>query len=271
VPAIDISRLQNQTDRLVSLLSDAPNFRRELHEILGFYHRYSHRLSKDAIPKSFMRMYNLSIQVVRQIEIALKKPAQANPEQVFSLVDELWQDDHFEARDLATFLLGQVPVVHADRITATILNWLEQPLDRAVVNSIFTKANATLKVADPKGWSMFVEKLLSSPQQKIRNYALFALWQELDDLPMTKLPAVFNLIRPFLQSSEPYFSDNIQRIVSKLAKLSPNETVYFIKQILADTDGKKIESQARSFLNSFPEENRASLLLAIKTHQGRTL
>ena len=270
MPAIDISRLQGQIDYLISLMGEPQAFSRELHSVLGFYHRYSHRLSKDAIPKSFMRMYDLPNHVVKQIEIGLRKPAQAHPEQALDLVEVLWQDDHFEARELATYLLGQVPVSFSDRVIAKILEWLEQPLDRAIVNAIFTKSNFTIKSTDPNAWFAVIIRLIENPQPKVQNYGLFAIWQELDNIPMSKLPTVFNSIRPFLQGSETQFSDNLQRIVHKLAALSPYETVYFLKQILSDTEGEKIESQMRLFVNSFPEESRFSLLSAIKAHRDRT-
>lgn len=270
MPAIDISRLQNQIDHLVSLIGDAQGFRRELHAILGFYHRYSHRPSKDAVPKSFMRMYDLPDPVTKQIEIGLRKPAQANPEQVFEVVEALWQDDHFEARELAAYLLGQIPVSYSDRVISQILAWLEQPLDRAVVYAIFTKSSVVLKATDPNAWSAVIARLIENPLPKIQNYGLYGLWQELDDLPMTALPSVFSTIRPFLQGSDPRFSDNLQRIVQKLAALSPFETVYFLKQVLSDTEGGKVESQMRTFLNAFPEENRASLMASIKAHRDRS-
>ena len=192
------------------------------------------------------------------------------PEQVFDLVEILWQDDHFEARDLATYLLGQVPIAYSDRVIGKILEWLEQPLDRAVVNAIFTKSNFTIKSSNSAAWFTVVYKLLENPLPKIQNYGLFGLWQELDNLPMTKLPTVFNSIRPFLQGSDLRFSDNLERIVHKLAALSPFETVYFLKQVLSDTEGVKIESQIRTYLSSFPEENRASLISAVKAHHERT-
>lgn len=270
MPAIDISRLKNQIDQLVSLMGDAQAFRRELHAILGFYHRYSHRPVKDTIPKSFMRMYDLPDPVTREIEISLRKPAQANPGQVFELVEILWQDDHFEARELAAYLLGQIPADYSEQVILQILAWLQQPLDRAVVHAIFTKSSISVKSANPKAWSALINDLIESPLPKLQNYGLYGLWQELDSLQLSNLPKVFSTIRPFLQGSDSRFSDNLQRIVQKLATLSPFETVYFLKQVLSDTDGVKVESHMRSFLNIFPEENRASLLASIKVHRERT-
>lgn len=270
MPAIDISRLKNQIDHLVSLMGEPQAFSRELHSVLGFYHRYSHRAAKDTVPKSFMRIYDLPDPVVRQIEIGLRKPAQTNPEQVFELVEALWQDDHFEARELAAFLLGQIPVAYSARVISKILAWLDQPLDRAVIHAIFTKSSVTLKADDPLAWSSVIAKLIENSHPKIQNFGLYGLWHELGSLQLANLPKVFSTIRPFLQNSNPIFSDNLQRIVQKLVVLSPFETVYFLKQVLSDTEGGRVESQMRTFLNAFPEENRASLLASIKAHRDRT-
>lgn len=269
MPAINISRLENQISNLAGLISDPAAFRQELHAVLGFYHRYAHRPAKDAVPKSFMRIYDLPDQVIKQIELGLRKTAQSHPNQVFELISELWQDDHFEARDMAAFLLGQVPIEFADRVKQQILDWLSQSLDRAVIEAIFTKSTQTIRRQTPADWRDFIRKLLEGPNPRLQNYALHALALSSDILELSAIPAVFNQIRPFLQSNDPRFDDNLRKIIAVLAEISPNETVYFLKELLSDTEGTHIESQVRTYLNAFPEEIRASLVEALKNHRRR--
>lgn len=269
MPAIDISRLQSQISNLAGLISDPSAFRKELHAVLSFYHRYAHRPAKDTVPKSFMRAYNLPDQVIKQIELGLRKTAQSHPNQVFVLICELWQDDHFEARDIAAFLLGQVPIEFADRVKQQIFDWLSQPLDRAVIEAIFTKSSQTICQQTPADWRDFIRKLLEDANPRLQNYALHAFAAGFDTLELSAIPAVFNQIRPFLQSNDPRFDDNLRKIVTVLAKISPNETVYFLKEVLSDTAGAHIESKVRTCLNAFPEEIRASLVEALKNHRRR--
>lgn len=268
MPAIEISRLQNQTEQLVSLIGDPQAFRSELHEILSFYHRYSHRPAENSVQKSFMRMYDLPSQVTRQIEVALRKPANAMPEEVLALVDVLWLDDHFEARDVAAFLLGQVPLAYSDQVLSKILAWVGTPLDRAVVSSIFTKADATIRAKDDRLWLSFLYGLISNPNPKISNFGLYGLSLVVQQLPLTQIPSLFNMIRPLFQDGNRTYTDSWQRIIHELIKINPGETVYFLKQVLSDTQGKEIERTMRSFLNLLPEENRSSLQTAIKYHQA---
>ena len=62
--AIDLTRLDQQITLLASLYQDPAAFQEEFHRILSFYHRYSHRKQKDAVPKSFMQHYDLPEKVL---------------------------------------------------------------------------------------------------------------------------------------------------------------------------------------------------------------
>jgi len=71
MPAIDLTRLRKQIEGLKEVYSQPVEFRQRLHETLQFYHRYAHRQHKDAVPVSFMRMYDLPEQILPQIAYGL--------------------------------------------------------------------------------------------------------------------------------------------------------------------------------------------------------
>ncbi|NMC16144.1 MAG: hypothetical protein GYA40_05835, partial [Chloroflexi bacterium] len=107
--AIDLTRLQKQIGELVSLLSEPTAFIKTLHEILDFYERRAYRPSRELVPKTFMRSYNLPAQVLPLIEIGLKESASLHPAEALALAQALWQDPYYEARELAALVLGQLP------------------------------------------------------------------------------------------------------------------------------------------------------------------
>lgn len=268
--AIDLTRLKKQIEVLRVDFSDPAVFRARLHETLQFYHRHAYRQHKDAVPVSFMLLYDLPEQVLAQIAHGLNLRARQDTHETLAVVDELWLDDHFEARDLASHLLGQIPLTAKDEVYSRLERWLAAPLDRAVVNSLFCKANQHLLSEDSENWSQFLNKLLGSSDERLQNSGLSGLAYLVEQSHSNQLPKFYRWIRPFLQSDQTSIQPNLSRVVGALARRSPAETTYFLKEVLADTDGSAIESRVRSYLPFFDEEAAKGLMTSIRRHQQRT-
>jgi len=268
--AIDLTRLTKQTEALKEVYSNPSEFRSKLHETLQFYHRYAHRQQKDAVPISFMLVYDLPEQILPQIAQGLNLKARQDDRETLAVVDELWKDDHFEARDLATHLLGQLPLTAEAEVFARLERWLSVPIDRAVVTCIFTKANQRLRSEDPEGWVQFIDSLLASPEQRLQNQGLYGLSRLVEESQSDQLPHFFRLVRPFLQNDNSLIQPNLSRVIAALARCSPAETAYLLKEVLSDTDGSEIESRIRAYLPYFSDEICEGLQSSLHLHQKRT-
>ena len=268
--AIDLTRLNKQIDALKQVFSQPAEFRRQFHEILQFYHRYAHRQHKDAVPVSFMRVYDLPDQILPQIANGLSLKARQDPNETLAVVDELWQDEHFEARDLATHLLGQIPLTLKIEVFERIRQWSSAPLDRAVVRALFVKGSQRLRSEDPTRWTKFVGDLLNSPVERLQNHGLYALSLLIEQAHSDLFPQFFRWIRPFLQSDQHMIEANLHQVMTALAHRSPSETAYVLKEVLSDTDGTGIERRVRSYLPYFDEQLSEGLQSSIRLHQKRT-
>lgn len=268
--AIDLTRLNKQIEGLKEVFGQPVEFRRQFHEILQFYHRYAHRKHKDAVPVSFMAVYDLPEQILPQIANGLSLKARQDANETLAVVDELWKDDHFEARDLAAYLLGQVPLTASKEIYDRIRQWSSAPMDRAVVNAIFSKGSQRLRSEDPEGWTNFIGNLLADPIERTQNHGLYALSLLVEQSHSDQLPRFFRWIRPFIQSDQSLIQPNLSQVIAALAFRSPTETAYVLKEVMSDTDGSAIEGRVRSYLQYFDEEISQSLLTSIRMHQRRT-
>lgn len=268
--AIDLTRLNRQIEGLKEVFGQPEEFRKLFHETLQFYHRYAHRQHKDAVPVSFMRVYDLPDQVLPQLANGLSLKARQDANETLAVVDKLWTDDHFEARDLAAHLLGQVPLSAKANVFERINRWSSAPMDRAVVNSVFSKGSQRLRSEDPEGWVEFVGSLLASPIERTQNHGLFALSLLAEQSHSDQLPRFFRWIRPFLQSDQSLIQPNLGQVIAALARRSPTETAYVLKEVLSDTDGTSIEGRVRSYLPFFDEQVSQGLQASIRLHQKRT-
>jgi len=268
--AIDLTRLNKQIEALKQVFSQPAEFRHQFHEILQFYHRYAHRQHKDAVPVSFMRVYDLPDQILPQIANGLSLKARQDANETLAVVDELWQDEHFEARDLAAHLLGQVPLTAKIEVFERIRQWSSVPLDRAVVKALFVKGSQRLRSEDPSGWTKFVGDMLNSPVERLQNHGLYALSLLIEQAHSDLFPQFFRWIRPLLQSDQSLIELNLDRVIAALAHRSPSETTYVLKEVLSDTDGTGIERRVRSYLPYFDEQLSEGLQASVRMHQKRT-
>ena len=264
--AINLSRLAKQLEELRECFDDPEKFLASLHRFFSFYHQYSHRKHHDTIPESFMRQYDLPMQIVPQLELSLRQTVIKEVAQSYALVDVLWQDNFFESRDLACYILGHLPEAENERVLFQVKEWLSQPLDRAVVASIFDKACQGILNDSPLLFRDLVKELLESPEVWRKRQGLFALSLYLPKAESKDLPTVYSMIRPFISQSDLQLQSRLAELVHSLAKQSPGEVVYLLKEVLADTEGAEIEQRLRSYLGFFDEAYAESIHLAIKNH-----
>lgn len=262
--AIDLTKLDQQIRELLESAEDPLVFQRKFHSILEFYHRYSHRKQKDAMPISFMRHYELPGKVLPYIQGQLRPLAHTDPENALKIVQQLWQDDYFEARDTAASLLGQIPVDYNEKVLGLIVQWINMPLDQAVVESVFTKTNKTILEKAPQEWKNLIEKLLHGKGIQEKRMGLNALARLIPTSPSDDLPEIFSWVRTFLTDPDQTLDANLRSVVAALTNRSSNETAYLLREVLADSSDLHVGRRTRHYLEFFDEPAQKRLLDAIK-------
>jgi hypothetical protein len=262
--AIDLTRLDQQIDYLARLYQEPAAFQEEFHKILSFYHRYSHRKQKDAVPKSFMRNYDLPEKVLSHLEARLKSLALIQPEETLKLIDQLWSDNYYEARELATYLAGYIPISYSDSLLELIYTWLQQSLDQAVNDAIIKNASRTLLQAAPEKWKDLINRLLFSAELQRQKMGLLALARLIPSSLMDELPAFFSWIREFLLRPDSNLDKFLLPVIEALAQRSQQETAYLLREVLADSNEAWVGRRIRHYLDFFDEPSKSRILTAIK-------
>lgn len=262
--AIDLTRLDQQIDHLATLYQDPAAFQEEFHTILSFYHRYSHRKQKDAVPKSFMRNYDLPEKVLAHTEARLKPLSIVHPDEVLKLIDQFWTDTFYEAREFATSLTGNLPISYSESVLELVYNWLQQPLDQAVIDAIIANASRTILQKAPEKWKDLINRLLFSSRQQSQKVGLLALARLIPSSAMDELPIFFGWIRGFLLSPDPMLDKYIQPVIEALALKSQQESAYLLREVLADSNDARVGRRIRHFLDFFDEPSKTRILTAIK-------
>ncbi len=267
MPSIDLTRLNQQVEDLARVFPDPAAFIKAFHDLLGFYHRYAHRRQKDAIPFTFLPAYDLPPQLMPQLELYLRPTATRDPSTTLGLVDALWQQDHYEDRELAAFLLGQLSGPNENAVYARLGEWIKQPQDRALLAALLTKAGQASRAANPQGWKQFLLSLLENPGHHSKAAGLLGLADWVPLASSDDYPVILTRMRLFLQDPGELLQDQLERLVAGLAKRNPKETAYLLKEVLSDTPGPAIEQRIRGYLQYFPESNAESIQASLRAHR----
>ena len=138
------------------------------------------------------------------------------------------------------------------------------PLDRAVVESVFTKTNKTILEKAPQEWKNLIEKLLHGKGIQEKRMGLNALARLIPTSPSDDLPEIFSWVRTFLIDPDQTLDANLRSVVAALTNRSSNETAYLLREVLADSSDLHVGRRTRLYLEFFDEPAQKRLLDAIK-------
>jgi hypothetical protein len=97
---------------------------------------------------------------------------------------------------------------------------------------------------------------------------LHALLPLIRDPDYQNLPPVFGSISPLLQSAPGAIQVELIEVISALARRTPKETVYYLRQVLTVAQGTGATRLIRKALPAFDAEGQASLKSALQMRPG---
>lgn len=257
MPAIDLARLKKQTAQLADLFDQPSAFLREVREILEFYVNRTLR-SQSVAPSSVLPTYRTPSVVLRQIETELGPIAEKRPIQALELADALWDEGWLETRLLAAFLLGRLPP-QEERLLARLTAWTQAVRDPSVRSALLTTSLTRLRQETPDLFLVLVKEWLHPARQRMWSNGVQALVPLISSPAFDNLPPVFEVVEPILKASPATLQFDLQELITALFEASPDETTYFIQQILKATKSSLPAVTLRRMSPELPQELQASL------------
>jgi hypothetical protein len=257
MPAIDLARLKKQTARLADLFDQPALFLREHREILDFYVNHSLR-SQGVAPSSVLPTYRTPSVVLRQIETELGPVAERQPIQALELADALWDEGWLETRLLAAFLLGRIPP-QEERLLARLTAWTQAVRDPSVRAALLTTSLTRLRRETPDLFLVLVKEWLHPARQRMWSNGIQALVPLISSSDFDNLPPIFEIVEPIIRAAPTTLQFDLQELIIMLYEASPDETTYFIQQILKSTKSPMLAVALRRMSPEFPVELQSSL------------
>ncbi|MCI0554484.1 MAG: DNA alkylation repair protein [Anaerolineae bacterium] len=257
MPAIDLARLKKQTTQLADLFDQPSVFLREHREILDFYVNRSLR-SQGVAPSSVLPTYRTPTVVLRQIETELGPVAEKQPIQALELADALWDEGWLETRLLAAFLLGRIPP-QEERLLARLTAWTQAVRDPSVRAALLTTSLTRLRNETPDLFLILVKEWLHPARQRMWSNGVQALVPLISSPDFDNLPPIFEIVEPIIRAAPATLQFDLQELIIMLYQASPDETTYFIQQILKSTKSPLLAVALRRMSPEFPAELQVSL------------
>jgi len=267
MPAIDLTRLKKQTAHVADIFDQPAEFLREVREILEFYVNRSLR-SQGVAPSSVLPTYRTPPAVLRQIEKELGPVAEKQPLQALELADALWDEGWLETRLLAAFLLGRIPP-QEERLLARLTAWTQTVRDSSVRAALLTTSLTRLRQETPDLFLVLVKEWLHPARQRMWSNGIQALVPLISSPDFDNLPPIFEIVEPILKASPATLQFDLQELIITLFEASPDETTYFLQQILKETKSPLPSVALRRMSPELPQELQSSLREMLRKTKSR--
>ncbi len=254
MPAIDLMRLRQQVTRLAEFFFLPSEFVRHLRELFETYYNPSLRLTQASTPFA-LPSYRLSPIILRTVEQAVRNLAASYPEYALDLADALWKEEVLEMRQLAAFLLGQVPP-REEWLLPRLTAWVNQVQDEALRLSLLENGLRRLRRESPKAFLSLIAEWLHPERPNLWENGLRALLPFLDEGGFENFPEFFSLLRPVLESAPPLLQNEIIEVLQRLFRRLPQETLFTLQRWLEENPASPLRRSLRQILPAFSDPIR---------------
>lgn len=231
MPAIDLTRLRKQANRLADFFFLPDEFMKHLREMLEFYVNYTLRTVENVAPGSNLKTYRTPPAVLTQIQNELRLKAEENPHFALELADVLWDEGALETRLLASYLLGRIPP-QEERLLPRVTAWTQQIRDPNVRVALLTTSLARMRKETPDQFLILVREYLHPERARSWANGIQALIPMIADSDFENLPAIFDLVEPVIEAAPSTLQYDLTDLIVALYRASASETVFMLKQIL---------------------------------------
>lgn len=264
MPAIQPAKLAIQVAELMEYVSQTEDFLKSLHSLLDFYADRTLRSRQVIESAPLLKSYQVARPVLRQIELELAKIVNTDSETALALADALWEQKWVETRLLAIAILGRVPPNPPERVAQRAQEWGSKCKEEKIIKTLASKGIARLRTEARAEFIDLIEGWLASGLRPLELIGLRALQALLEENGFENLPLIFRWIAPLVREAEREIRKDLIDIVKILSRLSPKETVYFLRNSLEATSNPQTTTLIWRMLEDLPEDLSETLRLELR-------
>lgn len=254
MPAVNPTRMRFQVEALMAHYADPKAFHLALNDLFELYANHALRFGDSVGIRPMIPMYHLPAPLLRQLEVDLERMVAESSLPALELADELWQDAYYETKLVAIHLLGLYPLESSQPVLDRLDLWITDRLDLSLLPKIFSAGTRQLQNQYPAVWESYLETFLQSEDPQKVSVGFLGLAEGLNNPQFQNLPALFRLVGPHVHDPQPQTLKSLTTLLRSLAKVSPTETGFFLKQILSTAQSPELKRLIKDSLSAFPFE-----------------
>jgi hypothetical protein len=267
LPAVQLSRLNQQLDVLVWQFTRPSDFLIKLHDLFDLYADRVYRAGQAVPPTSMVPAYHIPQLILRQMEIELRGPCKQHPAAALALVDVLWAETMLEPRLLGATLLGHIPLTPPETILNRLYSFAQPGTDSLLLTSLMEYGGRSLRQELPARWIELIESWANETLPARQAIALRAIVATTQDENFVNLPPLFRIFSRLLQVGHPLLQAELQTALLALLHRSPKETIFLLRQVLPLSTSPTTHRLVRLSLSQVPIEHQAALRQALHSQQ----
>lgn len=272
MPAVQLTNLNQQISSLAQHFLEPDDFQKGLEALLVRYADLTYKpgqtVRQTGLPYSSYRTAPI---VMRGLEDRLAFLAPRYPEAAMAVAERLWKTEKTEPRRLAAVLLGNLPAEYVDAVLGYLKAWSLPGVEFAHLEALFAMGSARLRLEDSAKWLDLIRLWLVSAEADMVRLGVLAVTALAADRNFENLPAVYNTVGPLLTLSPAELQNELRNLLIQLARRSPTETAYFLRQVIGINPPPMLLRIVRRCLPEFPLETQTrlrSLLQALPKNEG---
>ena len=260
MPAIEFSRLRTKIELLGRVYHQPEQFVKDLQYLYFFYSDLTFQTGKsNAANVNALQTYRTPLIINRELERLLRPRAMADPEDTLKIIDLLWQTKFLEPCQLAASLLGDLPIDQVGAVLERIQNWSLSGEKTELLEMLHSKATEAIRREAPGLWINTLRVWVSSNDPTLQKFGVLGLVPMLNEPDFNNLPMIFDFLQPIIAATDPHLAVTLLSLIEQLAQKSEPETVYFLKQIIRDSNKSDLPRFIRRAMPSFSEQAQLSL------------
>ncbi len=267
MPAIDLDHLRTRIKLIKDKFSQPLEFVSGLREVYAFYADRTLPLSSYHTELQSIPAFNTPRLLNRSFEDAFSGYCNDQPGQLIEIIDLLWQQPEIELRQLATVLLGRLPITEKDIVISRIIAWSSNQNDALLLPYLHEHGSVTIRRYEPTAWLNVLELWKNSNEIWQTKLSIQGVTTLIDDANFANLPAVYTFVKPLFMDLNPGLQYDLRETLEHLVNRSEVETVYFLKQLIADSKNPALGRFLRRLLGLFTTEMQDSLRKALRQRE----
>ena len=259
MPAAELSRLQAQISAISTQFNEPRIFLHSLLTLMELYSNQNYKPGDLSRVQHLLPEYRLPALVIQQLSSSLSELTIDHPIPAMQIMDSLWQAKHFEARLMASVMLGSLPVEPIGPVLDRINNWVNPGEEKEIITELLNSVNRLLRAEKMGIWLDQIKVWLREDNEGFIKIGLQAINVILNDSKFVNSEKVLPLLEPVVLHYRFSLQQELLSIIKLLANHSEMETTSFLRSILAQTKDAEVIRFVRRCLPLLEQDSQKSL------------